>query len=58
MLTGIMSVIYLALYTVKPESGHSKLDKTKVLNTNSSLIKVERIAECSLGAFCNTLDLH
>ena len=27
-------------------SGHSKLDKTKVLKTNGSLIKVESIAEC------------
>ena len=26
--------------------------------TNGSLMKVESIAECSLGAFCNTFDLH
>ena len=32
--------------------------KTKVLKTNGSLMKVESIAECSLGAFCNTFDLH
>ena len=33
---------------IKPVlSGHSKLDKTKVLKTNSSLMKVESIAECS-----------
>ena len=33
---------------VKPVlSGHSKIDKTKVLKTNGSLIKVESIAECS-----------
>ena len=45
--------------TVKPLlSGHSKIDKTKVFNTNGSLMKVESIAECSLGAFCNTFDLH
>ena len=25
---------------------------------NCSLMKVESIAECSLGAFCNTFDLH
>ena len=31
--------------------------KTKVL-TNRSLMKVGNIAECSLGAFCNTFDLH
>ena len=35
-----------------------KIDKTKVLKTNGSLIKVESIAECSLGASCNTFDLH
>ena len=46
-------------FTVKPVlSGHSKIDKTKVLKTNGSLMKVESIAECSLGAFCNTFDLH
>ena len=45
--------------TVKPVlRGHSKIDKTKVLKTNGSLMKVESIAECSLGAFCNTFDLH
>ena len=45
--------------TVKPVlSGHSNIDKTKILKTNSSLMKVEIIAECSLGAFCNTFDLH
>ena len=26
--------------------------------TNDSLMKVESIAECSLGAFCNTFVLH
>ena len=48
-------------YTVKPVlSGHSKIDKTKVLKTNGSLMKVESIAECffGAGAFCNTFDLH
>ena len=39
-------------------NGHSKKDKTKVVKTNGSLIKVESIAECSLGAFCNIFDLH
>ena len=35
--------------TVKPVlKGHSKIDITKVLKTNGSLIKVESIAECSL----------
>ena len=35
--------------TVKPVlSGHLKIDKTKVLMENGSLMKVESIAECSL----------
>ena len=34
--------------TVKPVlRGHSKIDKTKSLMTNGSLMKVESIAECS-----------
>ena len=34
--------------TVKPVlSSHSKIDKTKVLMANGSLMKVESIAECS-----------
>ena len=46
-------------YTVKPIlSSHSKIDKTGILRTNGSIMKVESIAECSLGAFCNTFDLH
>ena len=40
--------------TVKPVySGHSKIDKTKILMTNGSLMMVEIIAECS-----PTFDLH
>ena len=35
-----------------------KKDKTKIIITNGSLMKVKRIAECSLEAFCNTFDLH
>ena len=39
--------------TVKPVfSDHSKIDKTKILMTNGSLMKV------SIGAVCNTFDLH
>ena len=45
--------------TVKPAlSGHSIIDKTKVLKTDGSLMQVESIAGCSLAAFCNTFDLH
>ena len=52
--------IRLGLHTtLKPVlSGHSKIDKTKVLKTDGSLMQVESIAECSLGAFYNTFDLH
>ena len=45
--------------TVEPVlSRHSKIDKTKVFKTVGSLMKVESIAECSLGAFCNTFEMH
>ena len=38
----------VVINTVKPVlSSHSKIDKTKVLKTNCSLMKVESIAECS-----------
>ena len=54
-----MILLKFLLYTVKPAlNGHSKIDKTKVLKTNGSLLKVKSIAECSLGAFCNSFDLH
>ena len=37
-----------SLITVKPVlSGHSKIDKTKILMTNGSSMKDESIAECS-----------
>ena len=62
-LRSIVSVYFIIILchrnTVKPVlSGHAKIDKTKVSKTNGSLMKVESIAECSLGAFCNTFDLH
>ena len=35
-------------HTVKPvQNDHSKIDKTKVLLTNGSLMQVKSIAECS-----------
>ena len=35
-------------HTVKPNlSGHSKIDKTKILMTDGNFMKVESIAECS-----------
>ena len=57
----IVMLLYSIIGTVKPVlSGHSKIDKTKVLKTNGRLMKVESIAECSPWsiAFCNTFDLH
>ena len=39
-------------------SSHLKIDITKVLKTNSNLMEVESIAECSFGAFGSTFDLH
>ena len=35
-----------------------KMDKTKILMTNGSIMKVKSITECSFGAFCNTFDMH
>ena len=32
-------------------SGHSKVDKTKILMTNGTLMKVESIAVCTLQYF-------
>ena len=53
------SNVLAQLNTVKPVlSRHSKIDKTKIFKTNGSLMQVKSIAECSLGAFCNTFDLH
>ena len=47
------------IHIVKPVLiSFSKIDKTNLLKTNGSLKKIENIAECSLGAFCNTFDLH
>ena len=47
------------LYTVKPVKKRPlKNRQSKGLKVNGSLMKVESIAECSLGAFGNTFDLH
>ena len=43
-----MLTLEIYIVTVKPVlSGHLKIDKTKILMTNGSLMKVESIAECS-----------
>ena len=54
--TGSVATVYAKTHvsTVKPVlSSHSKIDKTMILMTNGSLMKVESIAE-----YCNTFDLH
>ena len=46
-------------YTVKPVlSGHSKIDKTKILMTSGSLCRSKVLQNAPFGAFCNTSDLH
>ena len=41
-------------HSVKPVlSGHIKIGKANILNTDGSLMQVDCI-----GAFCNTVDLH
>ena len=54
---GTVSSAYNCLqYTVKPVyNGHSKIDKTKILITFGSLMKVKVLQN---AAFCNTFDLH
>ena len=43
---------YILLYSVNLVlSGHSNIDKTKIIKTNGSLMKVKSIAECSFGAY-------
>ena len=53
MLFYVLRVLFeFEYYTVKPVlSSHSKKDKRKILKANGRLMKVESIAECSLGAF-------
>ena len=46
---------HLVAYVLKMSLKHRQNEGIK---TNSNLIMVEIIAECSLGAFCNTFDLH
>ena len=42
--------------TAKPVlSSYSKIDKTKILMTNGSLMKVESIVECSKGSILQYL---
>ena len=44
----LYTTLFPNLYTEKPVlNSHSKKDKTKILMTNGSLMKVKSIAECS-----------
>ena len=46
------SFVSMRPHTVKPVlNGHLKIDKTKVLMENCSLMEVKSIAECSLQYF-------
>ena len=46
-------------YTIKPvKNGHLKIDKTKVLMENVSLMQVKVLQNAPHVAFCNTFDLH
>ena len=50
---------FVIILTVKPVlSSHSKIDKTKILMTNGSIMKAKVLQNATLGAFCNTFDLH
>ena len=52
-------IIYNNKITVKPVlSGHSKIDKTKILMTNGSLMKVKSISEYSPWSILQYFDLH
>ena len=35
-----------------------QIDKTNALKTDGSLMQVDSIADCSIGAFCNMFDLY
>ena len=53
----LKTLIYSKTCVKRPLKNRQK----KIFKTNGSLMKVENIAECSpasLGAFCNTFDLH
>ena len=51
MLKPIINCFENCTCTEKPAlSGHSKIDKTKVLMTNGSLMKAESIEECRLSS--------
>ena len=54
----IKHIILPSIYSETCLKRPLKIDKTNFLLEKGRLMKVESIAECSLGAFCNTVDLH
>ena len=57
--TVLLGLLLQNKHTVKPVvSDHLKIDKTKVLMANGSLMKVGSIADCSLWSILHTFDLH
>ena len=51
--------LYFFWCTVKPDLGrHSIIDKTKAIKPFGILMLVKSTAECSMGVFCITFDLH
>ena len=51
-----LKLLISSKHTVKPVlSCCLKIDKTKVFKPCGSLKQVKSTAECSMGAFCNTL---
>ena len=53
VLVCLMSDICILKYNKTCVNGHSKMDKTKILMANGSLMKVESIAEYSRIAECS-----
>ena len=54
-----MNTVKPNINTDKPAlNGHLKIDKTKVLMENGSLMRSKVLQNAPFGAFCNTFDLH
>ena len=49
-----MKIVYSKICLERP----LKNKQNKGLNADGRLMQVKSIAECFLGAFCNTFDLH
>ena len=49
---------YMRFWYIKTCLEQPLKNRKKVSKADGSLMQVEIIAECSLGAFCNAFDLH